>query len=66
MNKNALDEGYEGLMIKPINDIYECKRALSNRKMTNKEKFIQHNYRVLLKFLQTLNLYYVQYHLKDL
>ena len=27
MNKNALDEGYEGLMIKPINDIYECKRS---------------------------------------
>ena len=27
MNKNALDEGYEGLMIKPINDIYESKRS---------------------------------------
>ena len=27
MNKNALNEGYEGLMIKPINDIYESKRS---------------------------------------
>lgn len=27
MNKRALDEGYEGLMIKPITDIYKCKRS---------------------------------------
>jgi DNA ligase-1 len=27
MNKKALDEGYEGLMIKPVNDIYESKRS---------------------------------------
>ena len=27
MNKNALAQGYEGLMIKPVNDIYECKRS---------------------------------------
>jgi DNA ligase-1 len=27
MNRKALDEGYEGLMIKPINDIYESKRS---------------------------------------
>jgi len=27
MNKKALEEGYEGLMIKPINDIYESKRS---------------------------------------
>ena len=27
MNKLALDEGYEGLMIKPINDPYKCKRS---------------------------------------
>ena len=27
MNKLALDEGYEGLMIKPINEGYKCKRS---------------------------------------
>lgn len=27
MNKTALDEGYEGLMIKPKQAIYECKRS---------------------------------------
>ncbi len=27
MNKKALEEGYEGLMIKPVNDIYESKRS---------------------------------------
>ena len=27
MNKKALNEGYEGLMIKPVNDIYESKRS---------------------------------------
>jgi len=27
MNKIALDNGYEGLMIKPITGIYECKRS---------------------------------------
>ena len=27
MNKLALDEGYEGLMIKPVNDPYKCKRS---------------------------------------
>jgi DNA ligase-1 len=27
MNKKALDEGYEGLMIKPINADYKCKRS---------------------------------------
>ncbi len=27
MNKEALDNGFEGLMIKPINNYYECKRS---------------------------------------
>jgi DNA ligase-1 len=27
MNKQALDEGYEGLMIKPVNEGYKCKRS---------------------------------------
>jgi DNA ligase-1 len=27
MNKFALDDGYEGLMIKPINEGYKCKRS---------------------------------------
>lgn len=27
MNKRALDEGYEGLMIKPVGALYECKRS---------------------------------------
>ena len=27
LNKTALDEGYEGLMIKPIKDGYKCKRS---------------------------------------
>ena len=27
MNKKALQEGYEGLMIKPVNDLYESKRS---------------------------------------
>ena len=27
MNKEALEMGYEGLMIKPKNDLYECKRS---------------------------------------
>jgi DNA ligase-1 len=27
MNKQALEEGYEGLMIKPINEGYKCKRS---------------------------------------
>ena len=27
LNKTALDEGYEGLMIKPINEGYKCKRS---------------------------------------
>jgi len=27
MNNEALEKGYEGLMIKPINDYYECKRS---------------------------------------
>lgn len=27
MNKEALAKGYEGLMIKPINEIYKCKRS---------------------------------------
>ena len=27
MNKRALDEGYEGLMIKPANALYHCKRS---------------------------------------
>ena len=27
MNKQALAEGYEGLMIKPINQGYKCKRS---------------------------------------
>ena len=27
MNKRALDEGYEGLMIKPIKEGYKCKRS---------------------------------------
>ena len=27
MNKTALDEGYEGLMIKPIHEGYKCKRS---------------------------------------
>ena len=27
MNKRALDEGYEGLMIKPVNEGYKCKRS---------------------------------------
>tara|TARA_Y100000389_G_scaffold42977_1_gene37613 strand:- start:2507 stop:3412 length:906 start_codon:yes stop_codon:yes gene_type:complete len=27
MNKKALDEGYEGLMIKPVDNIYESKRS---------------------------------------
>ena len=27
LNKTALDKGYEGLMIKPINAVYQCKRS---------------------------------------
>ena len=27
MNKTALDEGYEGLMIKPVHEGYKCKRS---------------------------------------
>ena len=27
MNKRALDEGYEGLMIKPVSETYKCKRS---------------------------------------
>jgi DNA ligase-1 len=27
MNKRALEEGYEGLMIKPTNALYHCKRS---------------------------------------
>ena len=27
LNKTALDKGYEGLMIKPINEVYKCKRS---------------------------------------
>ena len=27
MNKEALEKGYEGLMIKPNNNYYECKRS---------------------------------------
>ena len=27
MNKTALAEGYEGLMVKPVDDIYVCKRS---------------------------------------
>ena len=27
MNNEALEKGYEGLMIKPMNDYYECKRS---------------------------------------
>jgi DNA ligase-1 len=27
MNKTAIAEGYEGLMVKPIEAIYECKRS---------------------------------------
>ena len=27
MNKRALDEGYEGLMIKPVSEGYKCKRS---------------------------------------
>jgi DNA ligase-1 len=27
MNKEALDNGYEGLMVKPVDSIYECKRS---------------------------------------
>lgn len=27
MNKEALDNGYEGLMVKPVNSVYECKRS---------------------------------------
>ena len=27
MNKRALDEGYEGLMIKPVDALYHCKRS---------------------------------------
>ena len=27
LNKTALDRGYEGLMIKPINAVYQCKRS---------------------------------------
>ena len=27
MNKQALEEGYEGLMIKPVNEGYKCKRS---------------------------------------
>ena len=33
MNKEALDRGYEGLMIKPENDLYECKRSHAWLKM---------------------------------
>ena len=33
MNKKALDAGYEGLMIKPENDYYECKRSHAWLKM---------------------------------
>ena len=29
MNKGALDEGYEGLMVKPVDGLYECKRSHS-------------------------------------
>ena len=29
MNKVALDEGYEGLMVKPVDGLYECKRSHS-------------------------------------
>ena len=29
MNKQALKAGFEGLMIKPLNDIYVCKRSKS-------------------------------------
>ena len=27
MNKRALDEGYEGLMVKPVDALYHCKRS---------------------------------------
>ena len=33
MNKEALERGYEGLMIKPENDLYECKRSHAWLKM---------------------------------
>ena len=29
MNKVALDKGYEGLMVKPVDGLYECKRSHS-------------------------------------
>jgi DNA ligase-1 len=29
MNKEALEKGYEGLMVKPIESLYECKRSAS-------------------------------------
>ena len=29
MNKVSLDQGYEGLMIKPVDGLYECKRSHS-------------------------------------
>ena len=33
MNKKALEQGFEGLMIKPENDLYECKRSHAWLKM---------------------------------
>ena len=33
MNQKAIDEGYEGIMVKPVNGLYECKRSYGWLKM---------------------------------
>jgi len=33
MNQRAIDEGYEGIMVKPVNGLYECKRSYGWLKM---------------------------------
>ena len=48
MNKKALEEGYEGLMIKPVNNIYESKRSHAWLKI---KPFIE----VTLKVIQIQN-----------
>lgn len=33
INQKAIDEGYEGIMVKPVNGLYECKRSYGWLKM---------------------------------
>lgn len=33
INNTAIEEGYEGIMVKPVNDLYECKRSYGWLKM---------------------------------